>query len=143
MTMATPEPPANPPSAAPLDLDALERLATTVKADIAEQGASDAWVKATTLTGQAFLEVDAEFIAACSPDVILALVAAARRGGADTARLDWLFSDLTSDEINAKVEDVESAFMKLGRYDHDAFRAAIDAARAHPPIQETDNAESR
>lgn len=71
------------PSAAPLDLDALERLATTAKAEIARYGGGDPWVKATTLTDQNFFAADAEFVAACSPDVILALVAAARRGVED------------------------------------------------------------
>lgn len=116
-------------SAAPLDLDALERLATAVKADIAEQGASDAWVKATTLTGQAFLEVDAEFIAACSPDVILALVAAARRGVGGTELRDAAGRAFDEIDINGASEDsARCARNILGP----ALTAYDRSARAHP-----------
>lgn len=90
---------------------------------------------------------------------ILALLASVRGAEADTARLDWLetmlnigsdpvevfFAGLRSDinlmRPDAKQIEVESASKTYRRvHQGNDLRAALDAARAHPPIQETDNA---
>lgn len=88
----------------------------------------------------------------CSPDVILALLAAVERGAEDTARLDWLSEDCAQ---NAQLIDIVDGEWRATTYNgagqvetvHESMRDAIDeamagqdraTARAHPPIQETD-----
>lgn len=97
-------------------------------------------------------EKHARFIAACDPTTVAALVALARRGAADSARLDWLqreapvriaYEDegFESDRIelvseHGGINDRQFTSVGVGR----DLRAAVDAARSALP-ERTENAE--
>ena len=78
---------------------------------------------------------DMAFIDACSPDVILALLAAVERGGADTARMDWWESERPRVGLGE-----DNVVRLLDRWNDGALlaseptmREAIDAARSPQP----------
>ena len=145
----------------PLPLDAAARDELARKAEAARAKAEEThaprWYKPFELRSDTDYAEDAEFLAACTPDVILALLAAVERGEADTARLDWLSADCAQ---NAQLIDIVDGEWRATTYNgagqvetvRESMRDAIDeamagqdraTARAHPPIQETDDAESR
>ena len=72
----------------------------------------------------------AEFFAVCTPDVVLALLASVRGAEADTRAIEKAFLAGYEYAVGA-----EALGADVG------FEARQYAARAHPPIQETDDAE--
>lgn len=132
-------------TANPLPLDAAARDELRAKAEAANDGY---WPTEEAFRDDGYIEVAAQFLAACRPERILALLAAVERGEADTARLDWMqarAAELSTADY-PRVWDVTPEggayhFTPLGGYGMTDVREAIDTARAHPPIQETDDAE--
>ena len=86
---------------------------------------------------------------ACTPDVILALLAAVERGEAETARLEphqrdalaWSIRYLRSGGTRPSPKQIDWAWDGVCALTPSEV-LAYHAARAHPPIQETDDAEN-
>ena len=135
----------------PLPLDAAARDELRAKAEALRAAITacppfkftiEPHVNGSAYLGDAQSEVWQAFMAltyACTPDVILALLAAVERGEAETALLrdllKYVDDDAHSAALHGETDEIACAF-------GDRIRATL-AARAHPPIQETDNGESR
>ena len=120
----------NPP---PLDAAARDEL--RAKAEAAKARAHEGWYLGGEHICTSGAGAIGDFIAACTPDVILALLAAVERGEAETALLrdllKYVDDDAHSAALHGETDEIACAF-------GDRIRATL-AARAHPPIQETDN----
>ena len=125
-------------------LDATARAALRAKAEAAldaiqawENGPANGFGAIDRLNDME--DARGKFEQAATPDVILALLAAVERGEAETALLrdllKYVDDDAHSAALHGETDEIPCAF-------GDRIRATL-AARAHPPIQETDNGESR
>lgn len=98
----------------PLPLDAAARAELARKAERVVAHGAEPWIPAASFSEDGYSDDVAQFLAACSPKRILALLAAVERGEAETKKL------------RRELKRVALS------------RAA--AARAHPPTQEPANA---